>query len=63
MSSADEAIKPTDRDPETGLFLKGKIGGPGRPKGAKNKLQEAFWKGCPCLGDSWRGCAPAMHAQ
>ena len=44
MSSADEEANLTDRDPETGLFIKGKIGGPGRPKGAKNKLQEAFWK-------------------
>ena len=44
MNRADEDTNLTDRDPETGLFIKGKIGGPGRPKGAKNKLQEAFWK-------------------
>lgn len=25
-------------------FVKGGPGGPGRPKGSKNKLQEAFWK-------------------
>lgn len=25
-------------------FTKGHSGGPGRPKGSKNKLQEAFWK-------------------
>jgi hypothetical protein len=25
-------------------FEKGHAGGPGRPKGARNKLQEAFWK-------------------
>ena len=31
-----------DRDPDTGLFVKGKIGGPGRPKGSRNKLGEAF---------------------
>ena len=32
--------KGEDLDPETGLFLKGKKGGPGRPKGSKNKLGE-----------------------
>lgn len=31
-----------DRDPETGVFLKGKKGGPGRPKGSRNKLGEQF---------------------
>lgn len=30
------------RDPDTGVFLKGKKGGPGRPKGNRNKLGEAF---------------------
>ena len=30
------------RDPETGVFLKGKKGGPGRPKGSRNKLTEQF---------------------
>lgn len=30
------------RDPETGQFVKGKIGGPGRPKGSRNALGEAF---------------------
>lgn len=34
--------QPADRDPETGQFLKGKNGGPGRPKGSRNKLGEAF---------------------
>lgn len=33
---------PDDRDPETGQFIKGKIGGPGRPKGSRNKLGEDF---------------------
>jgi hypothetical protein len=32
----------TDVDTKTGLFLKGKKGGPGRPKGARAKLGEAF---------------------
>ena len=31
-----------ERDPKTGVFLKGKKGGPGRPKGSRNKLGEAF---------------------
>ena len=31
-----------DRDPVTGAFLKGKKGGPGRPKGNRNRLGEAF---------------------
>lgn len=31
-----------DRDPETGQFVKGKKGGPGRPVGSRNKLGEAF---------------------
>jgi hypothetical protein len=30
------------RDPKTGAFLKGKKGGPGRPKGSRNALGEAF---------------------
>lgn len=30
------------RDPETGQFVKGYNGGPGRPKGSRNKLGEAF---------------------
>lgn len=30
------------RDDETGQFVKGHIGGPGRPKGSRNKLGEAF---------------------
>lgn len=30
------------RDPKTGVFLKGKKGGPGRPKGSRNLLGEAF---------------------
>lgn len=31
-----------DRDAETGQFVKGKKGGPGRPIGSRNKLGEAF---------------------
>lgn len=31
-----------DQDPKTGVFLKGKKGGPGRPKGSRAKLGEAF---------------------
>jgi hypothetical protein len=35
--------KMTDgRDPETGRFLSGIKGGPGRPPGSRNKLGEAF---------------------
>ena len=30
------------RDDSTGQFVKGHIGGPGRPKGSRNKLGEAF---------------------
>lgn len=33
-----------DRDPETGRFLKGGKGGPGRPKGSRSKLSEDFFK-------------------
>lgn len=33
---------PEERDPDTGQFVKGKIGGPGRPKGSRNKLGEQF---------------------
>lgn len=32
----------TDRDKNTGQFVKGKKGGPGRPKGSRNALGEAF---------------------
>ena len=31
-----------DRDPQTGQFLKGYRGGPGRQKGSRNKLGEQF---------------------
>lgn len=31
-----------ERDPETGQFILGKKGGPGRPKGARSKLGEQF---------------------
>jgi hypothetical protein len=37
----DEPIKP-EKDERTGRFLTGNIGGGGRPKGARNKLGEAF---------------------
>ena len=30
------------RDPESGQFVMGYNGGPGRPKGSRNKLAEAF---------------------
>ena len=32
----------TDRASDTGQFIKGKKGGPGRPKGSRNALGEAF---------------------
>lgn len=32
----------SDRDEKTGQFVKGYIGGPGRPRGSRNKLGEAF---------------------
>jgi hypothetical protein len=41
-----------DRDPKTGQFIKGKIGGPGRPKGAKNKFQEQFWRDLQALWEA-----------
>lgn len=31
-----------EKDPKTGRFLTGGKGGPGRPKGSRNKLGEAF---------------------
>ena len=37
----DEPVKP-EKDERTGRFLTGNIGGGGRPKGARNKLGEAF---------------------
>jgi hypothetical protein len=36
-----EPVKP-EKDERTGRFLTGNIGGGGRPKGARNKLGEAF---------------------
>lgn len=33
---------PSGRDPETGRFLTGNNGSPGRPLGARNRLREAF---------------------
>lgn len=41
MSADDERPKPI-QDPETGRFQPGNNGGPGRPKGSRNKLGEAF---------------------
>lgn len=32
----------SDKDPETGRFIPGNSGGPGKPKGSRNKLGEAF---------------------
>lgn len=40
MTSDD--VRSEGRDPETGQFLKGYRGGPGRSKGSRNKLGEAF---------------------
>ena len=34
----------TDRDPKSGRFLKGMKGGPGRPKGYRQKLTELLYK-------------------
>ena len=42
MSDKTEKDAQPERDPKTGAFLKGKKGGPGRPKGNRNKLGEAF---------------------
>lgn len=39
--SAETAPKP-EKDPETGRFVAGNSGNGGRPKGARNKLGEAF---------------------
>lgn len=40
-----------EQDPETGRFVSGNIGGPGRGKGNRNKLGEAFIE---ALYDDWR---------
>jgi len=42
FASEGERAVIDDRDSETGQFLKGKKGGPGRPRGSRNKLGEAF---------------------
>jgi hypothetical protein len=43
MADNDQAEdQPVVRDAKTGQFVKGKIGGPGRPKGSRNRLGEAF---------------------
>lgn len=39
---AKQQVKGEKRDDATGQFLKGHIGGPGRSKGSRNKLGEAF---------------------
>lgn len=36
------AKPPPEKDPESGRFLPGNSGGPGRTRGARNKLGEAF---------------------
>ena len=35
---------PPEQDPATGRFLPGNNGGPGRPKGARANLSEAFFR-------------------
>lgn len=40
MSSKTEPV--IEKEPETGRFVTGNKGGPGRPKGARNILGEAF---------------------
>jgi hypothetical protein len=45
MDEIEEGAKPEGRIPLTGnpgCFQKGNVGGPGRPKGSRNKLQESF---------------------
>lgn len=33
-----------EKDPKTGRFVSGNIGGPGRPKGSRNILSDHFFK-------------------
>ena len=40
--AATEAPPPPAKDEKTGRFLPGNSGGPGKPKGSRNKLGEAF---------------------
>lgn len=49
-----------ERDPETGVFLKGKKGGPGRPKGSRNKLGEAFLAD---MLEDWSENGPSVIAE
>ena len=41
--SAAKTAKPKPEQDEKGRFLPGNNGGPGRPKGSRPKLAEAFW--------------------
>ena len=50
-----ERPKP-EKDQDTGRFVPGNNGGPGRPKGSRNKLGEAFFAG---LYQEWRAHGPA----
>lgn len=47
---ADKA--PPAQDPVTGRFIPGNNGGPGRPKGARSNLSEAFFRD---LDKAWQG--------
>ena len=42
--------EPPAKDPETGRFLPGNNGGPGRPKGSRQKLADQFFHD---LAEAW----------
>ncbi len=40
----EKTKEPPEQDPKTGRFLPGNNGGPGRPRGARANLSEAFFR-------------------
>ncbi len=52
---AEQQAKGEKRDNATGQFLKGHIGGPGRGKGSRNKLGEAFIED---MYEAWQTSGP-----
>ncbi len=52
--------EPPEQDPKTGRFLPGNNGGPGRPKGARANLSEAFFRD---LDAAWQEHGPGVIAE
>lgn len=58
MSESEK--RQVEKDPKTGRFLTGNTGGPGRTKGSRNKLGEAFIQD---MFEAWQTQGPQVIAR